>query len=148
MFDFGRAYYIEHITDMVHELLDLSGRAALIYPTEGQWQQPELRPWLEALQTGPVGRPYDRLKISRVIRDMFLSDWGDRISTFENFNGTPLLAIRSLTMKRAEMSPSGSMADLARKVCGIESVNDEEETVYKAQANYARRQDASRQDAS
>ncbi len=74
---------------------------------------------------------------------MFLSDWGDRISTFENFNGTPLLAIRSLTMKRAEMSPSGSMADLARKVCGIESVSDEEETVYKAQANYARRQDAS-----
>jgi 4-hydroxyphenylacetate 3-monooxygenase len=85
-----------------------------------------------------------------VIRDMFLSDWGDRISTFENFNGTPLLAIRSLTMKRAEMSPSGSMADLARKVCGIENVSDDEdkETAYKAQADYARRQDASRQNAS
>ncbi|MGW1810517.1 4-hydroxyphenylacetate 3-hydroxylase family protein [Streptomyces sp. NPDC002078] len=150
MFDFGRAYYIEHITDLTHELIDLSGRAALIYPTEGQWERPELRPWLTALQTGPVGRPHDRLKISRVIRDMFLSDWGDRISTFENFNGTPLLAIRSLTMKRAEMSPTGSMADLARKVCGIESVSNdgEQETAYLAQADYARRQDASRQNAS
>lgn len=144
-FDFGRAYYLEHIAEMVHELVDLAGRASLIFPTEGQWQRPELRPWLEALQTGPVGRPHDRLKISRVIRDLFLSDWGDRISTFENFNGTPLLAIRTLTMKRAEMSPAGSMADLARAVCGIESVhNDEkEETAYQAQADYARRQDAS-----
>jgi hypothetical protein len=40
------------------------------------------------------------------------------------------------------------MADLARKVCGLESVRkDDEETAYTAQANYARRQDASRQDA-
>ena len=147
MFDFGRAYYIEHITGLVHELIDLAGRASLIYPTEGQWQQPELRPWLEALQTGPVGRPHDRLKISRVIRDMFLSDWGDRISTFENFNGTPLLAIRTLTMKRAEMAPSGSMADLARKVCGLAGAAAGTETAYLAQADYARRQDASRQDA-
>lgn len=143
MFDFGRAYYLEHITDMAHELVDLSGRAALIYPTEGQWQRPELQPWLAALQTGPVGRPHDRMKISRVIRDMFLSDWGDRISTFENFNGTPILAIRTLTMKRAEMAPNGSMADLARRVCGIETVSDgDEETAYRTQAHYARRQDA------
>jgi 4-hydroxyphenylacetate 3-monooxygenase len=40
------------------------------------------------------------------------------------------------------MSPSGSMADLARKVCGIENVSDDGETAYKAQADYARRQDA------
>jgi 4-hydroxyphenylacetate 3-monooxygenase len=144
MFDFGRAYYLENIAGMVHEVVDLAGRASLIFPTEGQWQQPELRPWLEALQTGAVGRPHDRLKISRVIRDLFLSDWGNRISTFENFNGTPLLAIRTLTMKRAEMSPSGSMADLARKVCGIElaSEENEKETAYTEQADYARRQDA------
>ncbi|CAM5647731.1 hypothetical protein STENM327S_06162 [Streptomyces tendae] len=34
------------------------------------------------------------------------------------------------------------MADLARKVCGIEKVEEEKETTYTAQADYARRQDA------
>lgn len=144
-FDFGRAYYLENVATMVHEIVDLAGRASLIFPTEGQWQQPELRRWLEPLQTGPVGRPYDRLRISRVIRDLFLSDWGDRISTFENFNGTPLLAIRTLTMKRAEMAPSGPIADLARKVCGIApSTAPDSDTAYTAQAAYARRQDDGR----
>jgi 4-hydroxyphenylacetate 3-monooxygenase len=142
-FDFGRAYYLENVARMIHELVDLAGRASLIFPTEGQWQRPELRPWLEALQTGPVGRPHDRLKLSRVIRDLFLSDWGDRITTFENFNGTPLLAIRTLTMKRAELSPGGPVSDLARKVCGLDSADAEEETAYTSQAGYARRLDAS-----
>jgi aromatic ring hydroxylase len=144
MFDFGRAYYLENAPRMMHEIVDLAGRASLIFPTEGQWNRPELRPWLEKLQTGPVGRPHDRLKISRVIRDLFLSDWGDRISVFDNFNGTPLLAIRTLTMKRAEFSPSGSMADLARSVCGIEEADDTAtESAYTAQAKYARQQDSS-----
>ena len=143
LFDFGRAHYIEHVPRMVNELIDLAGRSALIFPTEKQWNQPELRKWLEPLQTGPVGRPHDRLKISRVIRDMFLSDWGDRITVFENFNGTPLLAVRMLTMARAEMSPTGPMTELARKICGIESaVDDENNTGYAEQAVYARRQDA------
>jgi len=143
LFDFGRAHYIEHVPRMVNELIDLAGRSALIFPTEKQWNQPELRRWLEPLQTGPVGRPHDRLKISRVIRDMFLSDWGDRITVFENFNGTPLLAVRMLTMARAEMSPTGPMTDLARKICGIEpAIEDALDTGYAGQAVYARRQDA------
>jgi len=39
-----------------------------------------------------------------VIRDLYLSDWGGRLFMFENFNGTPLQTIRSLTMLRAEFS--------------------------------------------
>jgi 4-hydroxyphenylacetate 3-monooxygenase len=141
MFDFGRAYYLENIARLSAELIDLAGRAALVFPTEGQWQNDDLRPWLEALHTGPVGRPYDRLKISRVIRDMFQSDWGDRMATFENFNGTPLLAIRTFTMRRAELSAAGSIADLARQICGIEHGRTESNTEYLTQAEYARRQD-------
>ncbi|GAA4691443.1 4-hydroxyphenylacetate 3-monooxygenase, oxygenase component [Pseudonocardia yuanmonensis] len=143
MFDFGRAYYLENIARLSAELVDLAGRAALVFPTEGQWQQESLRPWLEALHTGPVGRPYDRLKISRVIRDLFQSDWGARMATFENFNGTPLLAIRTFTMRRAELSASGPIADLARQICGIETVRDEATgSAYLTQAEYARRQDS------
>ncbi|EKT77355.1 4-hydroxyphenylacetate 3-hydroxylase [Rhodococcus opacus M213] len=143
MFDFGRAYYLENITRLSAELVDIAGRAALVFPTEGQWQQPALRPWLEALHTGPVGRPYDRLKISRVIRDMFQSDWGDRMATFENFNGTPLLAIRTLTMRRAEISAAGEITDFARQICGIEAPERSSiSTEYLAQAEYARRQDS------
>jgi 4-hydroxyphenylacetate 3-monooxygenase len=74
---------------------------------------------------------------------MFLSDWGDRITVFENFNGTPLLAVRMLTMARAEMSPTGPMTDLARKICGIQpAIEDGLNTGYAEQADYARRQDA------
>jgi len=56
LFDFGRAYYLENVPRMVAEVVDLAGRAALIFPSEGQWQRPELRRWLEPLQTGPVRR--------------------------------------------------------------------------------------------
>lgn len=144
LFDFGRAHYLENVSRMVNEVVDLAGRASLIFPTEGQWNNPELRPWLEPLQKGAVGQPHDRLRISRAIRDLFLSDWGDRISTFEQFNGTPLLSIRMLTMKRAELSPSGQVTVLARQVCGLDQPHDtaERETTYNAQAEYARRLDA------
>ena len=93
------------------------------------------------LNTGPNGNPHDRLKIGRVIRDLYLSDWGGRLFMFENFNGTPLMAIRSLTMQRAEFSGAGHYARLAREVCGIE-LKQESATEYSASANYARAQDA------
>jgi len=60
---------------------------------------------------------------------------------FENFNGTPLMAIRSLTMQRAEFSGAGHYAQLARQVCGIELKQDAA-TEYGASAAYARAQDA------
>lgn len=139
--DWGRAYLLEQLPKMVHELLDLSGRAALIFPSQAQWDQPELRRWLEPLQTGPTQRPLDRIRISRAIRDLQLTDWGDRQMMFENFQGTPLTMIRFLTMRRAEFSADGPFTELARRVAGIE-LEREEETEYLAQADYARAQDA------
>jgi aromatic ring hydroxylase len=141
IYDFGRAYYLEHFSSMMYELLDLCGRSALLFPTEGQWQDGKLGPWLKKLNTGPNGQPHDRLKIGRVIRDLHLSDWGGRLFMFENFNGTPLMAIRSLTMARAEFSGAGHYAKLAREVCGIE-LKQEAVTEYSASAAYARAQDA------
>jgi hypothetical protein len=90
-----------------------------------------------------VGKPHDRLKIGRVIRDLFLTDWGSRLFIFENFNGTPLQAIRTLTMQRAEFSGSGPYARLARRVCGIESEVDANSD-YKATADYAKALDSAR----
>lgn len=141
LFDFGRSYYLERFTEMRNEVVDLAGRASLLFPTEEQWNNPELHEWLEPLQAGAVGEPHDRLRISRVIRDLFLSDWGDRVSIFEQFNGTPMLAIRMLTMKRSELSPSGPLTELARKVCGIQEPGAPEVTTYTEQAEYARKLD-------
>ena len=87
-----------------------------MFPTEQQWHDPEMRPWFEKLNKGAVGEPYDRIKIARVIRDLYLTDWGGRLYMFENFNGTPLQTLLSLTMKRAEFSGSGPLAAFARKV--------------------------------
>jgi len=143
IYDFGRALYLENFSEMIYELVDLSGRSALIFASEDQWNDPKLNPWFERMNNGPVGRPHDRVKIGRVIRDLFLTDWGNRLFVFENFNGTPLQAIRSLTMQRAEFSGSGAYGKLARKVCGIEEpVQDE--TEYKATAGYAKALDSAR----
>lgn len=141
IYDFGRAFYLEHFSSMIHELLDLCGRSALLFPTEGQWRDPKIGPWLERLNTGPGGAPHDRLKIGRVIRDLYLSDWGGRLFMFENFNGTPLQTIRALTMQRAEFSGSGDYASFARQVCGIVS-SEQEASEYQASVAYARAQDA------
>ena len=80
-----------------------------------------MRPWFEKLNKGATGEAYDRIKIARVIRDLYLTDWGSRLFMFENFNGTPLQTLLSLTMKRAEFTGSGPFAEFARKVVGIEA---------------------------
>jgi 4-hydroxyphenylacetate 3-monooxygenase/chlorophenol-4-monooxygenase component 2 len=100
-----------------------------------------MRPWFERLNKGSVGEPYDRIKLARVIRDLYLTDWGGRLFMFENFNGTPLQTLLSLTMKRAEFTGSGPLAAFARKVAGLEIAEDRL-TEYKATADYAKAQDA------
>ena len=64
---------------------------------------------------------------------------------FENFNGTPLQTLLSLTMKRAEFSGSGPLAAFARNVVGIGSAQDRM-SEYQATADYAKAQDAGRRD--
>jgi 3,5,6-trichloropyridin-2-ol/2,4,6-trichlorophenol monooxygenase len=144
IYDFGRALYLENFSQMIYELVDLSGRSALIFASEDQWNDAALNPWFERMNSGPVGRPHDRVKIGRVIRDLFLTDWGNRIFVFENFNGTPLQAIRTLTMQRAEFSGSGAYGKLARQVCGIEEPAGAS-SEYQATAGYAKALDSARQ---
>ena len=143
LFNWGRVYFLQHLGEMVDELLDLCGRCAVMFPSQQQWENPQMRPWLEKLNKGAVGEPFDRIKIARVIRDLYLTDWGGRISMFENFNGTPLGTLLSLTMKRAEFTGSGPMAAFARKVCGIASA-PECASEYKSTADYALAQDSAR----
>ena len=130
---------------MVNELIDLCGRSAIMFPTEEQWREPAMHSWFERLNKGATGEPYDRLKIARVIRDLYLTDWGSRLAMFENFNGTPLQTLLSLTMKRAEFTGAGPFAAFARRVCGIEA--QDTMTEYKATVDYAKAQDAGRRPA-
>lgn len=143
LFNWGRVYFLQNLGPMVDELIDLCGRSAIMFPTEQQWQNPQMRPWFEKLNKGAVGEPYDRIKIARVIRDLYLTDWGGRLFMFENFNGTPLGTLLSLTMKRAEFTGSGQFASFARKVCGLGKASDAE-TEYKTTADYAKAQDTGR----
>ena len=76
-----------------------------------------------------------------MIRDLYLTDWGSRLFMFENFNGTPLQTLLSLTMKRAEFTGSGPFAEFARRVVGIETKCDQM-TEYKTVADYAKAQDS------
>ena len=115
LFNWGRVYFLQNLGPMVDELIDLCGRSAIMFPTEAQWQNPAMRPWFEKLNKGATGEAYDRVKIARVIRDLYLTDWGARLFMFENFNGTPLQTLLSLTMKRAEFTGSGPFASFARK---------------------------------
>ena len=54
-------------------------------------------PWFGELNKGATGEAYDRLKIALTIRHLDLTDWGSRLFMFENFNGTPLQTLLSLT---------------------------------------------------
>ena len=143
LFNWGRVYFLQHFGQMIDEVIDLCGRSAVIFPTEAQWNDPKMRPWLERLNTGATGEPYDRIKIARVIRDLYLTDWGGRLFMFENFNGTPLQTLLSLTMKRAEFTGAGPLAAFAREVCGLATAEDRA-SEYQATADYAKAQDAGR----
>jgi aromatic ring hydroxylase len=118
LFDFGRAYFNEKSPQVVQEIIDLAGRGPMMLPSEADWQNPELREWLAPLMSGPYGED-DKLKVYRVVRDLFLTDWGRRNFLFDQFNGTPLTAIRFLTMMRAEYQADGPITDFAREVCGL-----------------------------
>jgi 4-hydroxyphenylacetate 3-monooxygenase/chlorophenol-4-monooxygenase component 2 len=136
-------YFLQQFGSMVDELIDLCGRSAVMFPTEAQWQNPQMRPWLEKLNKGATGEPYDRIKIARAIRDLYLTDWGSRLFMFENFNGTPLQTLLSLTMKRAEFTGTGPWAAVARPVVG-HAQPSEQMTEYKGVADYAMAQDSAR----
>ena len=57
IYDFGRALYLENFSEMIYELVDLSGRSALIFATEDQWQDSKLKPWFERMNTSCVPAP-------------------------------------------------------------------------------------------
>ncbi len=40
MFNWGRVYFLQQFGAMIHELIDLCGRSALLFPTEAQWYDP------------------------------------------------------------------------------------------------------------
>ncbi len=137
--DFGRAFYQEHANAIMHELVDLSGRSALIQPAEKDFEQ--YGAILDSMLRGAWKSGRDRLKVFRVVRDMFLTDWAGRSRMFDQFNGTPLNTIRMLTMMRTEFSPDGPLTAFAREVAGIPLVQGQESTKRQV-ANYARAQDA------
>src|SRR5258707_819878 len=68
IYDFGRALYLENFSQMIYELVDLSGRSALLFATEDQWEDSKLNTLFEKMNSGPVGRPKDRLRIGGVHR--------------------------------------------------------------------------------
>ena len=119
MFDFGRAYYHENVKRFANELLDLSGRSAIMQPADQDWEQLRRRPRSDA-----AGRLAETVangcSVFRVVRDLLLTDWGSRRSRmFDMFNGTPLNTIRLLTMQRTEYDPNGPLTAFARQICGI-----------------------------
>ena len=139
-YNLGRAHFLQNFMGVMYEVLDLAGRSSLMIPSEEQWQDSQFGNWFVKLNDGPKGKPRDRIQIGRVLRDLFLTDWGGRQFMFENFNGTPLHAILSMTMAREEMSASGFYGKYASKVCGIEIAGDDK-TAYAATADYAKAQD-------
>jgi aromatic ring hydroxylase len=143
IYNFGRAHFLQNMSAVITELLDLAGRSPLMMPSEEQWSDSVFGQWFERLNNGPKGRPKDRIQIGRVIRDLFLTDWGGRNFMFENFNGMPLLGVFMSTMARDEMSGAGIYGKFASKVCGIEFAGSDA-TTYASTADYAKLQDRGR----
>src|SRR3546814_13663223 len=100
--------------EKMDELLDRGGLSSLMIPAENQWNNAAFGPWFEKLNNGPKGKARDRIQIGRVIRDLCIPDWGGRMFMYENFNGTPLYGIITLTMARDAMTGAGAYGKLAR----------------------------------
>src|SRR3546814_18224224 len=79
------------------------------------------------------------MRISDWSSDVCSSDLG-RMFMYENFNGTPLYGIITLTMARDEMTGAGAYGKFASKVAGIE-FEGEDNTLYTSTADYAKAQD-------
>ena len=140
-YDFGRAMWLDDAPRMIYELLDLVGRSTVLMPIAGDWEHPDLRPWLEGVMRGPIAQD-ERLKIVRVIRDLYLSEWGGRNAMFDNFNGMPLTATRLLTMNRTEYSPNGPLTAYARQICGLPLSEGQKTIEEEVTPEYARAIDA------
>ena len=56
LFNWGRVYFLQNLGPMVDELIDLCGRSAIMFPTEKQWENPQMRPWFEKLNKGAIWR--------------------------------------------------------------------------------------------
>jgi aromatic ring hydroxylase len=128
--DFGRAYYLENVHDMINTLIDFCGRGVVVTPTKADFDDPYIGPKLEEALRGTHISARDRTKIFRVIQDRFLSEYGARQEMFEKFNGTPLYLIRLLTMQRTEYQVDGPLTELAREVVGL---GDTEELAKRAE---------------
>ncbi len=128
--DFGRAYYLENVHDMINTLIDFCGRGVVVTPTEADFDDPYIGPKLEEALRGSHISARDRTKIFTVIQDRFLSEYGARKEMFEKFNGTPLYLIRLLTMQRTEYQVDGPLTELAREVVGL---GDTEEMAKRAE---------------
>jgi len=137
--DFGRAYYQENAKDLLHEIVDLSGRSAIIQPAAKDFER--FGDQLDGMLKGAWADGRERLKVFRVVRDMLMSDWGDRGRIFDQFNGTPLNTIRMLTMMRTEYQPNGPLTAFAREVCGIPLVEGQA-SVKEQIEGYVKAQDA------
>lgn len=121
LFDFGRAYCNEEAPRFVQEVVDMAGRGPMMIPDDADWKNPDLKKWLEPMFKGPSSDS-DKLKIFRVVRDLFITEWGRRNAMFDQFNGTPLTAVRILTMMRAEYQADAPITELARRVCGLPAI--------------------------
>lgn len=114
--DFGRAYYLENIHNVVNTLIDFCGRGVVMSPTKADFDDPYLGPKLEQALKGSSISARDRVKIFRQVSERYLTAWGARHEMFEKFNGTPLYLIKLLTMQRTEYQVDGPLTELAREV--------------------------------
>ncbi|QYN19338.1 hypothetical protein K1T34_43070 [Amycolatopsis sp. DSM 110486] len=117
--DLGRAHYLEHIHDVVNQLIEFCGRGVVMAPTKADFDHPYLGPKVEEALRGPAISARDRVSIFRQISERYLTQWGARHEMFEKFNGAPLYLVRLLTIQRTEYQVDGPLTELARQVLGF-----------------------------
>ncbi len=114
----GKHYFAENYHQMVKHVQEIGGGAIVTAPGLEDWNNPELRPYVEKYYKGVDGVPTeDRLKALNLIKDVTASDEGGVWLVATLHGEGSLEAQRIVTYREANLK---QYVDYAKQVAGIE----------------------------
>ncbi|MFC1824586.1 4-hydroxyphenylacetate 3-hydroxylase family protein [Thermodesulfobacteriota bacterium] len=113
----GKHYFAENFHAMTKNVQEIAGGAVVTAPSSEDWNNPEIRPYIEKYYKGVDGVPTeDRLKALKLIKDLTASDEAG-VWFFGTVHGEGSLeAQRISTYRGADLQP---YVEFAKKVAGI-----------------------------
>jgi 4-hydroxybutyryl-CoA dehydratase / vinylacetyl-CoA-Delta-isomerase len=115
----GKHYFAENFHEMIKHVQEIAGGAVVTAPGVDDWNNPELRPYIEKYYKGADGiATEDRLKALKLIKDITASDEAGLWMVATVHGEGSLEAQRIATYREADLKP---YIEYAKRVANIQS---------------------------